>query len=152
MNKRVLFVAAWVLLVLGMTTQAYAEAECKICGGWGHASAYGRLFNSDTVQSLEGEVLSVNKIAPMDTEDYGISYVLDTGDEEIFVHLGPSWFVESEPLQVETGDRIIVTGSKVSVEDEDVIIVTEIKKGSDVMSLRSPEGQPAWSGWKRGTN
>lgn len=126
------------------------EIACKMCGGWGHGSSYGRMFNPDSIQTVSGKVIAVNKIAPMDTEDYGISLFVDTGSEEIFAHLGPSWFLDTEPMQFQTGDNIEVTGSRITMDGDPVIVVTEIRKGNEKMALRSPKGQPVWSGWKKG--
>jgi hypothetical protein len=66
------------------------------------------------------------------------------------VHLGPAAFVSSKNFEFAKGDRIAVTGSKVKMSGEDVIIAREIKKADKTLTLRDAQGFPLWSGRGRG--
>jgi hypothetical protein len=54
--------------------------------------------------------------------------------------------VTSQQFQFAKGDAITVTGSKVRIAGQDVIIAREIKKGDQVLTLRDAKGFPLWSG------
>jgi len=60
------------------------------------------------------------------------------------VYLGPSWFLESKGFKFAKGDQIEVTGSK--LQDKDMIIAREVKRGDQVLVLRNAQGIPDWSG------
>jgi len=60
------------------------------------------------------------------------------------VYLGPSWFLESNGVKFAKGDQIEVTGSK--LQDKDMIIAREVKRGDQVLVLRNAQGIPDWSG------
>ncbi|NWF55301.1 MAG: hypothetical protein HXY45_10970 [Syntrophaceae bacterium] len=44
------------------------------------------------------------------------------------------------------GDKVEVTGSKVMVEGETVLLVSSITKGDKTWQFRNPQGFPYWSG------
>ena len=60
------------------------------------------------------------------------------------VYVGPSWFLESKGFKFAKGDQIEVTGSK--LQDKDVIVAREIKRGDQILVVRNAQGIPAWSG------
>lgn len=68
------------------------------------------------------------------------------------VHLGPSAFVSSKKFEFAKGDAITVTGSKVKLAGQDAILAREIKKGSQVLTLRDAKGFPLWAGRGRGSS
>jgi DNA/RNA endonuclease YhcR with UshA esterase domain len=76
----------------------------------------------------------------------GIHLNLQTDKETIAVHLGPDWFMKKQSPQIETGDAIEVTGSRVTFDGKPAIIAAEIKKGNKVIKLRDQNGVPLWSG------
>jgi hypothetical protein len=118
-------------------------------GGWGMKGTYQRMYNPATVESLSGEVVSVDKITPMKGMRSGIHLILKTDKGTIPVHLGPAWFIERLDTKIEKGDRIEVKGSKVSIGGKPAIIAAEVKKGESVLVLRDSAGVPVWSGWRK---
>ena len=44
------------------------------------------------------------------------------------------------------GDQIEVIGAKATVAGGEVLVVREIKKGSETMTFRDAKGFPMWSG------
>lgn len=119
-------------------------------GAWGPGSQYGRMYNLDTVETLNGEVLIVDKIIPMRGMSYGIHLMLKTAKEEISVHLGPGWFFENQNMLIEKRDKIEVKGSRIIFQGKPAIIAAKVMKGKDVLILRDKNGYPVWSGWRRG--
>ena len=115
--------------------------------GWG--SEYNRMYDPARLESASGEVVAVNKIIPMTGVSYGIHLALKTKTGTISVHLGPSWFVENQDTKIAVSEKIVVTGSGVSIQGSPVLIAAKVIKGDEVLSLRDSSGHPLWSGWRR---
>lgn len=118
-------------------------------GGWGMGSEYGRMYDPKTVETVSGEVVSVDKITPAKGMSYGVHLTLKTGKETIPVHLGPGWYIEKQDTKIEPKDKVEVKGSRVTYEGKPAIIAAEVKKGDEVLKLRDENGIPVWSGWRR---
>ena len=121
----------------------------KGSGGWGSGTPYGRMYNPQTVVTIRGEVVSVDKIAPMKGMNYGVHLTLKTDKETISVHLGPAWYIEKQDVKIAPGDKIEVKGSRITFKGKLALIAAELKKGDAVLLLRDARGFPAWSGWRR---
>jgi hypothetical protein len=116
--------------------------------GWGNP--YGRMYNPQTVETLSGEVVSVESISGRaGGRAYGVHFMLKTDKETIPVHLGPSWYITKQNIKIEAKDKVEVTGSRVTFEGKPVIIAAEVKKGDQVLKLRDQAGIPLWAGWRR---
>lgn len=118
-------------------------------GGWGAGGAYQRMYNTATVETVSGEVVSIDKLTPMKGMNYGIHLLVKTGKEDISVHLGPSWYVERLDTKISKGDAVEVKGSRIAFNGKPAIIAAEVKKGETVLKLRDDNGIPAWAGWRR---
>jgi DNA/RNA endonuclease YhcR with UshA esterase domain len=71
----------------------------------------------------------------------------DTGTME--VHVGPADYITSQQFSFATGDVVEVTGSKVKIQHQDVLIAREIKKEGKTLVLRNAQGVPSWSRGRR---
>jgi hypothetical protein len=118
-------------------------------GGWEPKSRYNRMYDPKTVETIRGEVISVDKIVPGKGMSYGLHAVLKTEKGEISVHLGPGWYLEKQDLKVGVKDTIEVKGSRITFEGKPAIIAAEVKKGDGVLKLRDDRGVPAWSAGRR---
>ncbi len=118
-------------------------------GGWGMGSAYQRMYDPATVETVTGTVESVNKITPMKGMYSGIHLTVKTDKETVDVHLGPEWYIERLDTKIQKGDTIEVTGSRVTIAGKSAIIAAEVKKDDHVLVLRDSNGVPAWAGWRR---
>jgi hypothetical protein len=114
--------------------------------GWGTGDPYSRMYNPKTVETLSGEVVSLEKFTPEKKMSYGVHFTLKTAKETIPVHLGPSWYVEKQAVAVAPGDKVEVNGSRITYEGKPAIIAAEVKKGGQVLKLRDANGAPAWAG------
>lgn len=105
-------------------------------------------FNRNTVEKISGEVLSVVSVPD---PQYGsvVHILVRTNKGEIPVHLGPSWFVEGNEMQIIPGDMVEVEGSQIYIEGRVFVIASELKKDDYVLKLRDRDGNPLWVGWKR---
>ncbi len=107
------------------------------------------MYNPKTVETLGGEVVSVDKFTPGRRMSYGVHFTLKTEKETIPVHLGPSWYMEKQALTIAPGDKVEVTGSRITYQGQPTIIAAEVKKGGQVLKLRDAAGVPAWAGQGR---
>ena len=117
--------------------------------GWGAGSQYNRMYNVNTVETITGEVVKVDKIIPIKGMSYGIHLLLKTGKNTISVHVGPAWFVDNQKIKINFKDKIAVTGSKIIYQGSPAIIASEIKKGNETITLRDKNGYPVWSRSRR---
>jgi hypothetical protein len=67
-----------------------------------------------------------------------------TDTDTVRIHLGPTAFVNDRKIEIEEGDRVVVTGSRVTLGDSEVVLVREVRKGDTTWTLRNPAGQPLW--------
>jgi hypothetical protein len=117
--------------------------------GWGAGDPYSRMYNPKTVETLSGEVVKVDKFTPGRRMSYGVHFTLKTEKETIPVHLGPSWYLANQAVTIAPGDKVEVTGSRISYQGNPTIIAAEVKKGGQVLKLRDAAGVPAWAGQGR---
>ena len=113
--------------------------------GWGTGN--GRIYNPQTVETLTGEVVSVESIPGKGGgQASGVHLTLKTDKETIPVHLGPSWYLDRQNFKIGPRDKIEVTGSRVVFGSKPAIIAAEVKKGDQVLKLRNQAGIPQWAG------
>jgi hypothetical protein len=80
----------------------------------------------------------------------GIHVMLKTSDATLELALGPSWYQTEKKYELAKGDQIDVIGAKSKVDGRDVLLVREIKRGSETMTFRDVKGFPMWAGRGRG--
>ena len=80
----------------------------------------------------------------------GIHVMLKTSDATLELALGPSWYQTEKKYALAKGDQIDVIGAKSKVDGRDVLLVREIKRGSETMTFRDVKGFPMWAGRGRG--
>lgn len=132
-------------------TQSFAQQgmQWRGGGGWGMGATYSRMYDPKTVETIRGEVVSVDVITPVKGMCYGVHLMVKTEKETISVHLGPGWYIENQDTRIEAKDKVEVTGSRVTFESKPAIIAAEVKKGDEVLKLRDEKGFPFWSGWRK---
>lgn len=153
MKKIGMLVLVGLLALILVATAAWAQPGMGMGPGqgrgWGAGIPYSRLYNPKTVETLTGEVVSVERFTPGRRMSYGVHFTLKTDKETIAVHLGPSWYVEKQPVTIAPGDKVEVTGSRITYQGQPAIIAAEVKKGGQVLKLRDANGVPAWAGQGR---
>lgn len=152
MKKIGIFMTVFSLLTFLFATESFAQREMimwKGSGGWGMGGPYCKMYNPKTVETLTGEVVSVDKISPMKGMSYGVQLIIKTKKETVSVHLGPTWYIENQDVKIEPKDKVEVKGSRITFEGKPAIIAAEVKKGDEVLRLRDENGFPVWSGWRK---
>lgn len=150
MNTKWLLSVFLVVVALGLSGLSYAAPGMgRGMGGWGMGGSYGRMYSPQTVETVSGEVVKINKIKPMKGMSYGIHLVLKTDSGEVPVHLGPAWYIDNQDISIKEGDKVDVKGSKVDFQGKPTIIAAEVQKGDEVLKLRDDNGYPAWAGWRK---
>ncbi len=136
-------------LLLGADSSAQQGLKWKGSRGWGPESQYGRMYNPKTIETLSGEVVSIDRMAPMKGMHYGIHLTLKTAKETISVHLGPSWYIENQDVKLEPHDTLEIKGSRVTFDEKPAIIAADLRKGNETLKLRDEKGYPVWAGWRK---
>lgn len=144
-----------VMTVFGLffATQAMAQRGMMMPkgggGGWcSMETPYSSMYNPQTVETISGEVVAVDKIMPQKGMSYGVQLMVKTDKETIPVHLGPAWYIENQSIKIAPKDKVEVKGSRITFAGKPAIIASEIKKGDDVLTLRDTNGFPVWNGWR----
>ena len=149
-TKRIGILLTVVLMVICATMVFAAPGQGgRGSGGWGMGGNYQRMYNPATVETVTGEVISVDRITPMKGMGAGIYLQLKSEKETISVHLGPAWYIERLDARIEKGNKIEVKGSRVTVAGKPAIIAAEVRKGDELLKLRDDRGIPAWAGWRK---
>ena len=131
------------VLFLALTMACGSENQGGL--GPGGEAGYDRMYDPKTVETVSGEVVSVDKITDRG-KGFGVSLTLKTGKETILVYLGPGWFLEKQDLSFAPKDQVEVTGSHITLQGKPAIIAAQVKKGDKSLKLRDPAGIPAWAG------
>ena len=143
------FVLGMGLVCLGWSWAVVAGPGPGRGGGWGMGSQYGRLYDPATVETISGNVVSVEHVKPIGGMSYGVHLIVKTDKETIPVHLGPSWFVENQEKTFAANDKVEIKGSRVTMNGKAAIIAAEVKRGDETLELRDAGGVPYWTGWRR---
>ena len=108
-----------------------------------------RMYNPQTVETISGVVVSVDKFGGMKGMSQGVHAVVKTDTETISVHLGPAWFIDNQESKIGPNDRVEVRGSRITFEGKPAIIAAEVTKDGQTLTLRDASGVPVWRGWRR---
>ena len=106
-----------------------------------------RWYNSKTVETLDGEVTSLDtNVSRIGNPFQGTHLMIKTAQETIEVHVAPSWYLAEHDFNLSNKEKIEVIGSRINIAGEPAIIAREIRKGEQVLILRDQDGIPLWSG------
>ena len=139
------------MLCFILSTASFAQPgmQWRGGGGWGPGGTYNRIYDLKTIETISGEVISVDAMTPLKSMCYGVHLTLQTKKETISVHLGPIWYIENQDTKIEPKDKVEVKGSRVTFDGNPAIIAAEVKKGEEVLNLRDEKGFPFWIGWRK---
>jgi hypothetical protein len=99
--------------------------------------------------TVKGTVEEVKEYPSRSGWRTGQHVMLKTDSGSLDVHLGPTDYWKKNGFEIAKGDSIEVTGSKSKVDDAEVVLAREVKKGEKAVTLRNAQGIPAWSRGRR---
>jgi hypothetical protein len=143
-----------VIIVVALVLASFTLADAQRWGGkgrWGSwaGNYYHWNWNPATVETIKGEAMTKDTIAPPKGRSalpaVGMTLKKEDG-YAVYVHLGPQWYFDKQELAINVGDTVEVTGSKIMVEGETVLLVSSLKKGEKTWQFRDQQGFPFWSG------
>jgi hypothetical protein len=104
-------------------------------------------YDPATVETLKGTVEEVKLTSfGRGRMGGGVHLLVSSGEETVEVHLGPRYFLEDSDFEVEPGEEIEVTGSRVPMRGRSAVIAREITLGGYSLALRDSGGVPVWAG------
>ena len=115
----------WALVLLLALTMA-CGSENQGGPGPGGGAGYDRMYDPKTVETVSGEVVSVDKITDRGM-GYGVGLTLKTGKETLLVYLGPGWFLAKQDLTFAPKDQVEITGSQISFHGKPSLIAAQVK-------------------------
>jgi len=131
--------------VYGYSGQGNTKGNVK-ANGWEADSAYNKMFNASKVETINGKVTAVDRVAPMSGMDQGVQLTIQTDkNQTVYAHLGPTWFIDQQSFKFNPGDTVKITGATCDINGKPCFMVTEVHRGDDVMMLRQKNGTPAWN-------
>jgi len=111
------------------------------------AEGQGRGRGGPANYSLAAETAVKGAVAELKPgPNQGMHVMLKTSDATLELALGPSWYQTEKKYLLAKGDQVDVVGAKSTVEGREVLLVREIKKGSQTMTFRDATGFPMWAG------
>lgn len=106
-----------------------------------------RPYDPATVETLTGTVEEVKLMAfGRGRMGGGVHLLLKTEKETIEVHLGPRFYLEENEFEVEPGEKLQVTGSRIKLGDQAALLAREIQLDDYRLALRADDGTPLWPG------
>jgi DNA polymerase III alpha subunit len=99
--------------------------------------------------TIKGAVEEIKEV-PNPKGQIGIYLMVKSGSEILEVRLCPNSFLKEFELVFKKGDQLTITGSKVRVDEKDVILAREIELGNSRITLRDKEGVPVWTWLTKG--
>jgi hypothetical protein len=102
-------------------------------------------YDPKTEVTAKGTIEKVEEYPSRSGWHTGQHVMLATDSSSLEVHLGPTDYWKKNGFELNKGDLIEVTGSKTTVDDAEIVLAREIKKGKEVVILRNAQGVPAWS-------
>ena len=143
--KKLIFTLTLLILVGPLLTISWAQQRS---GKGMNKQTYTRGYNTETVETIEGEVVEITYNPSKKTDaTMGVHMAVKTDTSTIAVHLGPIWYmVEQEPIK--KGEVVIVMGSRITYNGAPALIAATVKRNERTLQLRDANGYPVWRGWR----
>jgi hypothetical protein len=142
-SKRLLTLGAAALFVAGLGSLVAAQSAPR--GGQGSPR-----YDVKAETTITGTVESVENITGTGGRGRrgmgGTHLVVKTEKDSVEVHVGPTAYLAEKGITLAKGDRLEILGSRVTIDDETVLIARQITKAGNTWTLRDGSGRPAWSG------
>lgn len=97
---------------------------------------------------IKGTIEEVTEMT-MAKGEAGVHLMVKTATETIEVRLCPSGYLKDFEIAFAKGQTVEVTGSKLKIDDKDVILAREVVQGNNTLTLRDKSGAPVWTWLKK---
>jgi hypothetical protein len=105
-------------------------------------------YDLQTEMKTKGVVDEIN-LLPVGTRKDFTELIIKNGEDKIHIYVCPKPFEEEMGISYSKGDQIAVTGSKVKLEEAEIILARQVVKGADTLMFRDDKGNPVWD-WRTG--
>ncbi len=129
---------AAILLIAALTTFGMAQKETPATPKYDLA----------TEATLKGSIDDLKEIES--AKGPSLHLMVKSGTDVTEVYLCPNAFLQEMAFNFAKGDQVTVLGSKVKVENADVMLAREVTRGNDTLTLRDKKGNPVWMPIKKG--
>jgi DNA/RNA endonuclease YhcR with UshA esterase domain len=110
-------------------------------------------YDVKTETTIKGTVEAVESIAGSGGRGRrglgGTHLVVKTETGKLEVHMGPTAYLAENHIAIAKGDSVEILGSRVTIDEQSVLIARQIRKGDQTWTLRDASGRPMWSGGRR---
>jgi hypothetical protein len=134
------------LLLLGAVSAVMAQTP-----GTGRGAS--SMYDVKTETTIKGTVESVETVTKAGGRGRrglgGTHLTVKTAKETLEVHVGPTAYLTEKKITLVKGDTLEILGSRITIDEEPVVIARQIKKGDNTWTLRDASGRPVWSGGGR---
>jgi hypothetical protein len=79
----------------------------------------------------------------------GVHLVISTEKGTVLVILGPEKYISTQPVSIEFGDFVEVTGTLITYQGEAALLAFQVSVDDETLYLRDGNGIPIWSRAKR---
>jgi len=117
---------------------------------WRANSEYNKLYTG-TPTTITGTVQDVTAVSPMHGMSDAAQLTVQTDQGTKTVQVGPSWYVSHQDLRFLKGDQVTIKGVPATVNNQQVILASEIQSSSGTLRLRDDQGRPIWDATQRGS-
>lgn len=150
MKRRQLMKVLMVSVAVACAVSAQVSIKFRGSIGWCIGDQYDQIFVNTSQETVVGEVESIDTITPMRNMSTGIQVMLRTQrNEEIAVHLGPSWFIINQDINLKINDNNIeVRGYRTMMNGKPIIMASTLVRKDKVLMLRDADGVPYWCAWR----
>ncbi|MDD5458830.1 MAG: PRC-barrel domain-containing protein [Phycisphaerae bacterium] len=123
--------------------QISEEPYWQVYGYVGEEAAGIEYFDTRSIKSFSGEIQNVSTMT-IDEQTF-VSLRFQSDDGKTFnICPGPQSYISQQNLNFRQGDNIKVTGSLVTIDNQQTLLATEIEKDGKTHLFRSRRGQPMW--------
>lgn len=98
--------------------------------------------------TIRGEVVRVQLLSSTNSSGYLVGLLVQADAKVVLVELGPSWFIENQPIQVAPGDEVEVTGSEFTANGRTAFAAAQLRKDGEILRLHDSNGRPVWRAWR----
>jgi hypothetical protein len=142
-----LVVASLVMVSLAFVLVVSAPAQQGGSGSGGGMTGRSQwMYDPSKAETVSGEVVAVKDFTSRNGVRKGIGLELNTGNQNILVHLGPQFYVDQQAVKIAAGDKVEITAVKSLRRGHEVLIAGEVRKDGQVLKLRDEKGEPLWAG------